>query len=189
MIAKFFTAIFALLSHVAADHFNLKYHTHLHGSAPIDHLVFEEMWVHYENEFGEANPNKAVSEQERKNQFANNLEDIIAHNKNSSFTYKKGINQFSDMTAQQVKSHFRLQAVKEQQQCSATTHRQSVAQPVGEVPDFWDWRSEGGVSPVKDQGACGSCWTFSTVGALEAHSLIKYGKFDSLSEQQLVDCA
>lgn len=45
------------------------------------------------------------------------------------------------------------------------------------------------VSPVKDQGHCGSCWTFSTVGALEAHSLIKYGKNETYSEQQLVDCA
>jgi len=43
---------------------------------------------------------------------------------------------------------------------------------------------------VKNQGSCGSCWTFSTVGALEAHTMIKYGfKFIPLSEQQLVDCA
>jgi len=54
----------------------------------------------------------------------------------------------------------------------------------------WDWREKNGVSPVKNQGNCGSCWTFSTVGALEAHSMIKYdGQFDSLAEQQLVDCA
>ena len=61
--------------------------------------------------------------------------------------------------------------------------------PVEGEPSSWDWREHGGVSPVKNQGSCGSCWTFSTVGALEAHSLVKYGKFTPLSEQQLVDCA
>jgi len=45
------------------------------------------------------------------------------------------------------------------------------------------------VTPVKNQAKCGSCWTFSTVGTLEAHYLIKYGQFRNLSEQQLVDCA
>ena len=46
-----------------------------------------------------------------------------------------------------------------------------------------------GVSPVKDQGACGSCWTFATVGTLESRQLLKYGKFIPNSEQQIVDCA
>lgn len=52
-----------------------------------------------------------------------------------------------------------------------------------------DWRAEGIVSPVKDQGVCGSCWTFSTTGALEAAWTQKTGASVSLSEQQLVDCA
>lgn len=57
------------------------------------------------------------------------------------------------------------------------------------IPSEWDWREHNGVTPVKNQGHCGSCWTFSTVGALEAHELLKYGSFVPLSEQQLVDCA
>jgi len=57
------------------------------------------------------------------------------------------------------------------------------------IPASWDWREHDGVSPVKNQGHCGSCWTFSTVGALEAHELLKYGSFVPLAEQQLVDCA
>lgn len=59
----------------------------------------------------------------------------------------------------------------------------------GDIPDAHDWREHGGVSPVKNQGHCGSCWTFSTVGALEAHTLVKYQDFTPLAEQQLVDCA
>jgi len=58
-----------------------------------------------------------------------------------------------------------------------------------EIPEHFDWREFGGVTPVKNQGHCGSCWTFSTIGAMESHYLIKYGQFRNLSEQQLVDCA
>lgn len=57
-------------------------------------------------------------------------------------------------------------------------------------PASVDWREKGVVSEVKDQGDCGSCWTFSTTGCLEAHWSIKTGKPPVLlSEQQLIDCA
>ena len=60
-----------------------------------------------------------------------------------------------------------------------------------DLPPSLDWRSRGIVSEVKNQGGCGSCWTFSTTGALEAHLALKAGAWRAprLSEQQLVDCA
>ncbi|XP_068623203.1 cathepsin O-like [Battus philenor] len=52
-----------------------------------------------------------------------------------------------------------------------------------------DWRTKGVVGPVKDQGLCGACWAFSTVGVMESMAAISTGQLQSLSVQEAIDCA
>ncbi|KAK8602366.1 hypothetical protein V6N13_057999 [Hibiscus sabdariffa] len=110
--------------------------------------------------------------------------DLIRSTNRKGLSYNLAVNQFADWTWEEFQKH-RLGAA---QNCSATTKGNHRLTNVV-LPESKDWREAGIVSPVKDQGKCGSCWTFSTTGALEAAYHQAFGKGISLSEQQLVDCA
>jgi len=59
-----------------------------------------------------------------------------------------------------------------------------------EAPATWNWATQGAVTPIKNQGQCGSCWAFSTTGSLEGLNFLQGSKtLLSFSEQQLVDCS
>lgn len=57
------------------------------------------------------------------------------------------------------------------------------------LPEDVDWTNKGAVTPIKDQGQCGSCWAFSATGSLEGLSMLNGESLQSFSEQQLVDCS
>ncbi len=57
-----------------------------------------------------------------------------------------------------------------------------------DLPSRWDWREHGGCTPVKNQGSCGGCWAFSTIGCVESVVLINDGIEMDLSEQNLISC-
>jgi len=116
---------------------------------------------------------------------------MVAHNSKSDKLWEMGINEYSHMTYEEFVSYFNI--VKKDQICTVappSTEKKTMKDLKGTVPASWDWRQFGIVTPVKNQGSCGSCWTFSTVGVMESHYLLKYGgKARYFSEQQLVDCA
>ncbi|NXT62508.1 CATH protein, partial [Chaetops frenatus] len=116
--------------------------------------------------------------------FLGNKRRVEQHNA-GNHSFQMGLNQFSDLTFAEFK---KLYLWSEPQNCSAT--KGNFLRSSGPYPDSIDWRKKGNfVTPVKNQGACGSCWTFSTTGCLESAIAIATGKLLSLAEQQLVDCA
>eukprot|EP00128_Syssomonas_multiformis_P017739 Colp12_sorted_trinity150504_noHs@23033 len=121
----------------------------------------------------------------RLNTFLSNLDVIANHNAGDS-SYTLGLTAFADMTFEEFKGKYLMTGPQE---CSATKGTYMLSSNIADLPKRVDWREKGVVTPVKDQGHCGSCWTFSTTGCLESHTAIKYGKLLLLSEQQLVDCA
>jgi C1A family cysteine protease len=121
--------------------------------------------------------------------FKDNLEIIEEHNaKNLSWTM--GVTQFADMTA------FEFTAFVKRGNGGGfvpkLNEQRNVASFGPATCDSVDWVAKGAVTPVKNQGQCGSCWSFSTTGAIEGRSVISNGQVTGtpipLSEQDLVDC-
>lgn len=116
-------------------------------------------------------------------------------------TFTLGHNAYSDMTEDEFAAYFKLGKYSDTSQIEslhermsetpndaiAAEARRALREQVS-LPDYVDWRANGAVTPIKNQGACGACWAFSTTGALEGARFLKTGELVSLSEQNLLDC-
>ena len=160
------------------------YYLHRSSSTPsVNETAIHDSWVHWKK----AHSKLYTSSQEddlRYQIYRSNVLKIQDHNEranNGEFTFVVGVNQFADLTQAEFKSIY----------LGTTPNRKAVnikTLPTT-VPASVDWRTNKAVSEVKNQGSCGSCWAFSTVGSLEGLHAIKTGSLVEFSEQQLVDCS
>ena len=117
------------------------------------------------------------------NKWVSNDEFIDEHNA-KNLTHVLGHNQFSAMDAVDYKQFLGFSSKFER----PVHHGVVTMLGVAETATTVNWVEGGAVTSVKDQGQCGSCWAFSTTGALEGAYYAKNGKLVSFSEQELVDC-
>jgi len=116
--------------------------------------------------------------------FKENMDKIRKHNE-GGHSWTMGITQFSDMTPQEFKDYVACGTFKHKQ--SRIVH-EAPADRVKNATASIDWVAKGAVTPVKDQARCGSCWAFTTTGAIEGRYFVAKGELNSLSAQDLVDC-
>ncbi|XP_050508632.1 uncharacterized protein LOC126885881 [Diabrotica virgifera virgifera] len=128
-------------------------------------------------------------EKKRFSDFKDNLKEIRHHNnryEKGLESYKKGITVFADLSRIEFESKYQLDRPMMMTRYSQSWKNRYIDKNLTKVDV--DWRKEGAVTPVKNQGICGSCWIFSAVGVLESYHFRKTGKLISLSEQNVVDC-
>ncbi|KAK0577131.1 hypothetical protein LWI29_028249 [Acer saccharum] len=125
--------------------------------------------------------------------FKDNLLHIDETNKKVE-NYWLGLNEFADLSHEEFKKMY-LGLTIDQNDLSRRRESHDDDQEdeftyenVADLPKSVDWRKKGAVTPVKNQGSCGSCWAFSTVAAVEGINQIVTGNLTSLSEQELIDC-
>jgi cathepsin L len=137
-------------------------------------------FMRYVSQYGKSYGTKAEFKF-RAAQFKQSLEKIASHSENATHTI--GINQFADWTPTEMKKLLGYRSeMRQGYKAAAPLDTENLA-------DSKNWVDAGAVTPVKNQGQCGSCWAFSTTGSIEGAEFLATGTLTSLSEQQLVDCA
>jgi len=130
-----------------------------------------------------------IEEAYRRMIFEKNHKYISRHNveaANGIHTFTLAMNRFGDMTNAEFRQQ--VNGFNASLKIDSTIKQVYQSSPVA-VPDSVDWRTQGYVTPIKDQGQCGSCWAFSAIASLEGQHFKASQTLVSLSEQNLVDCS
>jgi cathepsin L len=120
----------------------------------------------------------------RYRKFKDNLDFVNNHNANPNKTFTVAMNKFGDLSLDEF-SKFYLGT----KYTHTGEYNYVPSSPRAGLPATKDWRQAGAVTHIKNQGQCGSCWSFSTTGSTEGCHFLKNKKLNSLSEQNLMDCS
>jgi len=130
---------------------------------------------------------KVYTSEEFQNRYAifkQNMDYVTNWNANNNMTIL-GLNIFADLSNEEYRRIYLGTHVDYSDRVMDT----SMWVPAEPTAATVDWRSKGAVTPIKNQGQCGSCWSFSTTGSVEGAYFLSTGKLVSLSEQNLMDCS
>ncbi|CAL9232449.1 unnamed protein product [Arabidopsis halleri] len=146
-------------------------------------LMFESWMVKHGKVY------ESVAEKERRlTIFEDNLRFITNRNA-ENLSYRLGLNRFADLSLHEYAQLCHGADPRPPRNHVFMTSSNRYKTSDGDVlPKSVDWRNEGAVTEVKDQGQCRSCWAFSTVGAVEGLNKIVTGELVTLSEQDLINC-
>merc|ERR1712042_30568 len=143
----------------------------------------DQAWEDYKLEI-----DKHYSPKEEAVRYANwkkDSEEVLLHNAAFGHEFTQAVNELSDLSEEEYERLYLSSLIIPQGPSNATMHV-----PDNEpIPNAVDWRQQGLVTPIKNQGQCGSCYSFSATGALEGAWKKAKGTLPSLSEQQYVDCS
>ncbi|XP_048531194.1 cysteine proteinase 1-like [Triticum urartu] len=159
------------------------------GADPLDNdLELDSQFLGFVQRFGKTYRD-AEEHAHRLSVFKANLRRARRHQMLDP-SAEHGVTKFSDLAPAEFRRTFLgLKTTRRSflREMAGSAHDAPVL-PTDGLPEDFDWRDQGAVGPVKNQGSCGSCWSFSASGALEGANYLATGKMEVLSEQQLVDC-
>lgn len=148
------------------------------GSSSLDQR-FEDFKEKYNRHYA------SKDEESLRHKIFNDSIAFIERENTKGKSYTLGVTNFADLTFDEWRAHYLTGYVPSAKKPSSRIFRA----PAGfVVPDSVDWTAKGAVTPIKNQAQCGSCWSFSTTGALEGASVIAGRPLVSLSEQNILDC-
>jgi len=181
-------AVLGAIAGVIALTQNNNLQTSLFQASDLHETTMMDLFNHWKLTYGKVYMSEA-QEAAKFQTFKDNYLFIVNWNADPTATSEVGLNQFADMNTAEFSEHISCLNVANASASSPNVFTPTEEQ-VNALPATVNWATVGAVTPIKNQGQCGSCWAFSATGSLEGANWIFNGKnLQSYSEQQLVDCS